>query len=119
MVMKRKRRRLRGKSVLVASGSAMILGCSGGGDVGNTAPPPPATLCVDSEPPTAEVLVDGFELGEDGCTTIYSQGFGGPEPAWVTATADGYEPYEESVNVTSGGTTNHSVVMTEEDEQTP
>jgi hypothetical protein len=62
--------------------------------------------------------VDGYELDENGCTTVFSEGFGGPGPAQVTATADGYEPYEESVSVTSGETTNHTVVMTEEPQQT-
>jgi hypothetical protein len=110
--MAKKRRRLNGKSVLIASGGAMLLGC--GEDVGNPfLPEAPAELCVEAEPSTAEVLVDGDSLDVDGCT-IVSDGFSTPDSVRVTATAEGYQPFEEIVLVNFEGRTNFTVVMTEE-----
>jgi hypothetical protein len=111
--MAKKRRLLSGKSVLIASGGAMLLGC--GEDVGNPFLPEPAELCVEAEPSTAEVLVDGDSLDVDGCT-IVGDGFSTPDSVRVTATAEGYQPFEEIVLVDFEGRTNFTVVMTEEDQ---
>lgn len=111
--MARRRRLLNGKSLLVASGGVVLLGC--GEDVGNPfIPPEPAELCVDAEPPTAEVLVDGDGLDVDGCT-IVGDGYSTPDSVVVRATAEGYQPFEEIVLVNFEGRTNFTVVMTEED----
>lgn len=97
------RRSLKGRALLVAS-AVVVTGCSGGGAVGNLVAPPMVELCVTVEPAEAEVAVDGAPLDADGCNTVYEG------EHTVTATADGYAPYEEQVEVT--GDTDHDITMT-------
>lgn len=106
-----KRRPLNGKSLLLASAGVALIGSCAETTVGNYFPPPPE-LCVDSVPADAEVLVDGQDPGQDGCTEVFA------DSAIVTATAEGYLPFEDTVDVGFEGTTTFTVVMTE-DEPTP
>ena len=106
-----KPRPLNGKSLLLASAGAALIGSCAEPTVGNYFPPGPE-LCVDSVPADAQVLVDRYELRDDGCTEVYD------DSAIVTATAEGYLPFEETVDVGFSGTTTFTVVMTK-DEPTP
>ena len=95
--MKIKRRRMRSRPLLAATGSATLLaGCVTGATSGNLVAPPMIELCVEVEPPEAEaaVTIDGWALEDDGCNEV---------EGWTThtveATAEGYQDYAEDVEV--------------------
>ena len=94
------RRPLTATPLLVAS-SALVLGCQDivdkitdkGAVTGNLVAPPMYELCVDTEPADALVQIDGVDLEEDGCSSVYE---GSHE---VTADAAGYAAHTETVEV--------------------
>jgi hypothetical protein len=101
-----RRRALSGRPLLVGCAGAIVLVSCGGATSGNLVAPPQVELCVTVEPPTAAVMVDEREVPESGCLSIYE---GTHE---LTAEAEGYEPYAESIEVSDD--TTHDIVMTPE-----
>jgi hypothetical protein len=84
------RRRRSGKPLLVASAGLVVsIGCGNHHPPGNLMAPPQVQVCVDADPPEAQVMIDGVAVGSDGCRPEYA---GQVE---ITATAPGYEPYRE------------------------
>lgn len=118
MAMKKPRRRpLRGRPLLVAGAGATVLvaGCAGSTKSdpyaytsGNLVAPPTVQLCVEVTPPEADATVtaSGQELpdADPSCVEVYEGDI------QVSATAEGYEPYEEVVQVY--GDTDHTVSLT-------
>lgn len=105
-----KRRALRGAPLLVASaGAVLAVGCDGGSigtTSGNLVAPPEVELCVNATPEEAAVQIDGQDLNvETGCNSVWE---GSHE---ITATAEGYDPYSETVEVY--GDTTKEIVLTE------
>ena len=102
-----RRRVLSGTPLLVAAaGAALVTACSGDDDfvTGNLVAPPSAQICIDATPPEAAVKVYGSPVGEDGCE-IVEQG-----EVRLTAEAEGYEPYEETLQVSED--TRHTITLT-------
>ena len=107
--MKIKRRRMRSRPLLAATGSATLLaGCVTGATSGNLVAPPMIELCVEVEPPEAEaaVTIDGWALEDDGCNEVYEG------PVTVEATAEGYQDYAEELEVYAP--TTHTIELIEE-----
>jgi hypothetical protein len=99
------RRRLTGHSLLVAS-TTLVLGCPTGAVSGNLVAPPMFELCVTAEPSTAAVQIDGVDLEADGCSSVYEGDH------QLTASAEGYATYDESVSVTQD--TDVDIVLTQD-----
>lgn len=101
------RRPFTGKPLLVTTaGIALsVVACSGGksgpkddfGPTGNLVAPPTVQVCVTVEPAEAKVQVQGIALDSLNCIDIY----GGS--AQVIAEAEGYEKYDETVDVPGEG----------------
>ena len=71
---------------------------------GNLMPAPSLELCIEVEPEEAEVLVDTAPVADGACTYVYT------EEVQITATAEGYEDYMETVPVPEDMT--HTITMT-------
>ena len=93
----------------------MVAGCTGSAKSdpyaytsGNLVAPPTVQLCAEVKPPEAEatVVVSGQELpdAEPSCVEIYEGNH------QLSATAEGYEPYEEVIDVYAD--TNHTITLT-------
>lgn len=94
-----RRRTLTSTPLLVATGS-LAMGCGfaigpggGGSVVGNLVAPPGHELCVTVDPADAAVQIDGIDLEDDGCSSVYE---GSHE---VSASAEGYVTHTETVDV--------------------
>jgi len=115
-----RRRRLSGRPLLLAGAGAsmMIAGCADkSGETeyyvsGNLMPPPQVELCVTVAPPEAEATVtaNGQELpdADPSCATVYEGSIS------VTATAEGYAPHEEVLEVYAD--TTHKITLSAEEE---
>ena len=104
-----RKRKTKGKPLLVATASLgmAVSGCNGkvGPEVsGNLMPPPFLELCIEVEPETAAVTVEGENVPDGQCTQVYSS------TVLVEATAEGYEEYSEEVSVEEG-TNTHTIDM--------
>lgn len=58
---------------------------------GNLMAPPMVEVCVVADPPEAKITVNGNELTNGSCTKTYEG-----NAVEITASAEGYEPYQES-----------------------
>lgn len=108
--MKVKRRRRQGKSLLTASAglSVMVMGFSG---CGNLMPPPNVEVCVTTNTDDADIKIDEFSIDESGCASLYI----GSNETKIEVSADGFEPYSESVEVTEGYNAFHVDLMPKQD----
>jgi hypothetical protein len=97
-----RRRRLTGKGLLVASAGAVFVSC-GGTTSGNLVAPPMHELCLETDPDSAIVTANAMDVAADGCTVL-DEG-----DVSLTATADGFEPYEEVIRLLSP--TTHTIEM--------
>ena len=110
--MKIVRRKKIGAALLTATTSSMFMTAC---DVlkpsvsGNLMPAPNFELCIEVEPEEAEVLVDTYPVPDGSCTSVYM------EMVQITATADGYEDYEQTITVSEDIT--HTITMTPESEE--
>lgn len=100
------RRRPSGTSLLRATSGVFVMsaGCV---ITGNLVSPPMVQLCTTVEPAEATVLVNNGALDEDGCTSVCD----GCSVS-ITATADGYQDYEETLVV--NGDSDHSIELEED-----
>jgi len=111
-IMKIVRRKKIGTALLTATASSMLMTAC---DVlkpsvsGNLMPAPNFELCIEVEPETANVIVDYSEVLDGECTNVYAPS------AQVTATAEGYQDYEETIAVSEDST--HTITMTPESEE--
>jgi len=107
--MKINRRKTKGTPLLIATAGVglTVTACIGKGVTsGNLMAPPMVELCIEVEPETAEVQVDGIAVVDGDCSQVY-EGI-----VTIEATADGYQDYSEDVEVYE--TTTHSIEMTPE-----
>ena len=90
-----KRRKKIGATLLVA-GAGVTVSMTGAciGVSGNLMSPPMVPFCIEVEPEDAEVYVEATVVANGECVEYY-QG----DHVTVTATADGYQDYEEEVVV--------------------
>lgn len=99
-----KRRNITGTPLLVASaGFFLQLGCSGGRSkppevTGNLMPPPmvSATVCVDTEPESATVQLNGM-IAEERCREVRSDG-----SVTLEVSAPGYSPSQQLFEIVEG-----------------
>lgn len=59
---------------------------------GNLMPPPMVNVCIEVEPHTASVLVDGVKTTDGTCTQVDLSAV-----VVIEATADGYQKYEKQI----------------------
>jgi|GEM_PF-5321062 len=104
--MKIKRRKKIGTALLTATTSSILITAC---DIvnpsvsGNLMPQPSFELCIEVEPENAAVLVESQPVADGTCTEVYYT------LIQVQATAEGYQDYEETIQVTES--TTHSINM--------
>lgn len=114
----RRRKRI-GKSLLIAgTGITMGVGCFLDNPFkkeemisGNLMPPPMVNVCIEVEPNTARVLVDGAETADGTCTEVYEG-----DRVKIEATAEGYQKYEKEINADKSD--GYNIQMIKSSEQT-
>ena len=95
--MKVRQRRVTSTPLLLATSGLTItlMGCSviEPEVTGNLMPPPMVELCIEVEPKMAQVTVRGVPVSSGKCVEMFST------LVQVEATAEGYEPYKENLDV--------------------
>jgi len=105
--MELRRRKLTGVPLLVAGvGAVGVVGCGTVATSGNLVAPPMYEVCVTVVPPDATVTIDAEPVDADGCLDVYEGSH------QLDASAEGYVPYSETINVTEN--TTYDVVLVEE-----
>ena len=106
------RRKKIGTALLTATTSSLLITAC---DVikpsvsGNLMPAPTFELCIEVEPETANVIVDSSEVLDGECRNVYAPS------AQVTATAEGYQDYEQIIDISED--TTHTITMIPESEE--
>jgi hypothetical protein len=110
------RRPILGRPLLIAgTGASVLIACSGikaTGDTevytsGNLVAPPMVQLCIEVSPPEADATVTAsgqtMPEAEPSCVQVYEGSI------QLTASAEGYAPYEETLEVYVD--TNHTITL--------
>ena len=100
------KRKTIGMAILSATGAQLFVGCGEKAVTsGNLMAPEMVDLCIEVEPESAAVTVDGTSVDDGSCVSVYEY-----TTVSITAIAEGYDNYEEELLVETD--TTHTITMT-------